>query len=299
MKIRVVLCLFAAAAMRLSFFGFGFFIAALGLHAGQQTYTVTPYSLAGWTLVGAELPAILGQAELTLPANAQLVRSVVANEIALQAVSRPLIGEAAGDWPVWELGDAALVFHRHEDSGRLLLVLGDQPPQELAFTFALDAEGRSLAPLAVGFARDNAEVRVTLNGLTQTFPASAISDTMSDIVVSAGDTQPWAFQRLEVTVVAADPVAAPKTAVAGPFAPAQVGSENFPAGRPPVGGGPVASFSFGQQGMPPRPEAPAGGQTPVSATVARRSGLEVYTPSSVRHGRTKMVRAAVQAKSQN
>lgn len=275
-------------------------VSALGVHAGQQSFLVTPYSLAGWSLVGAELPDVLGRREFSLPADAQLQRSLLEKQVALQTDSRPAIGEAAGDWPVLELGDTALVFSRSGATGRLLLVLGEQAPRELPIVFALDAEGRSVDLLAIGFARHGNAITVSAPGQVLHFTAKpTVADQSMGIVVSAGATLPWRFRRLEVTTILEDTGAAGKPAAAvSPALPPAV-LRNYHASMPPPGTGFTSSSAIPPSALGAAAGA-ADGKSVGQAKASGRAILEIYSPSSDRHGRSRAVRAAAaSAKAQN
>ena len=181
----------------------------------QQTITVTPQSLTGWTITGADPQVLAKQSELTLPAGAQLAQTFNATDVSLQVTTSPLIGENAADWPVLELGTTALVFARNGIAGKLLLVIGDNAPQPLPVSFALDADGRSSEPITIALARQGGVISVTFADQTQQFPAAAASALNTEIVASAAATQSWSFALLEVTPTSVDPVTTPKPAGSG------------------------------------------------------------------------------------
>lgn len=270
----------------------GFFSLVLALHAGPTTFSATPSTLAGWSVAGAELSAVLGQTELTLPANAQLLRSCRATEVSLQLSTQSVLDGKAESWPVLELGDAALVFVRSGGNGRLVLVLGEQAPRDLPITFALDDKGRSIDALSVGFARSGDVVSVSASGQILKFPAGLISaDQSLPIIVSAGAEVPWGFQRLALTVVSVDPVVAPTAAIVSPSPAPAPANGNFHASAPPPWGGRFTSSASARRMVAPLAATPAAGE-------AGRRVLEIYTPPAVRQSRAELVRAAVQSRIQ-
>ncbi len=267
------------------------------LRAATQTITVTPQTLAGWTVVGTDFRSLIPQTELTLPAGAQLARIFDSANLSLQFTSQPLLGENIADWPVLEIGHTALVFTRSGLMGKLSVVLGDQAPQELPFSFDLDDEGRSIAPLTLGFSREAAGVRIVTDNQSWSFPFKQSPESSLEIVLSAGATQPWSFSPLEVTVTSLDPVAPPAPAaslsVFTAFDPRDsIASQKGPEKKSvPVVSGPVP--------LPGSATVAGVVSLVVTAGTSARSTLEIFTPPPVRHGRAEVVRAVIQSSAKN
>ena len=140
------------------------------LLSAQQIMNVTPQTLAGWTVVGAEASALASQPELTLPAGVQLARSFDNGELALQLKTRPTIGVNESDWPTVELGSTALIFSRNGAGGKLLLAAGGQAPQPLPIEFTLDTDDRSKELLVITLTLQGSSVSVEGSGQTLQFP---------------------------------------------------------------------------------------------------------------------------------
>jgi len=118
-------------------------VLSVGLNADELTLVVSPQSLNGRNLLGTPATgATVGEVS-TLPAGAQLVRSFVANALAVNVTSRPVFGQDSADWPVLEIGPDALVFLRQGAEGHLALVLGGKTPQLLPISVKLDSSGQS------------------------------------------------------------------------------------------------------------------------------------------------------------
>jgi hypothetical protein len=193
---------------------------------------------------------------------------------------------------VLELGPASLIFSRNGTTGKLILVIGDQPPRDLPITFPLDADGRSLNPLTVNFSRSPDGLSVVSGNQKLQFSADPAAGPTTEIVASSGTSQPWSIQSLFVTVGSVDPVRLPKSA----------------AGLAPNSTVPTldaADLSVGGSGPTPADLISAAlaaqnGQTPkASAASADAITFEIYTPPAVRHGRTTAVRAAAQGTASN
>ncbi len=180
-----------------------------GLLSAKQIMSVTPQTLAGWTIVGAEASALAGQPELTLPAGAQLARSFDNGELAVQLKTRPVVGVNESDWPTVELGTTALIFSRNGAVGKLLLSVGGQTPQPLPIEFTLDAQDRSKELLVITLSRQGSSVSVETAGQILQFKVGPDDSRGLEIVASAGASTPWTFQSLTVTRNFDEPVRLP------------------------------------------------------------------------------------------
>lgn len=272
------------------------FALSFALGAAQQTITVTPSSLVGWTVAGADQLTLSAAPSLALPAGAQLARTFAGRELAVKLTSRSQFGLTPADAPVLEIGPAALVFLQSGAAGKLLLVVGESAPVVLPLSFVLDETGRSLEPLTINFARTGAMVSIEAAGQTLSFPAGPTTGSALEVVASAGASQEWAFDLLEVTLLSPEPLG-----------PADRGG--FQAGDTLATGSGLAERKA-DGAKPPsqsvRAAATAGTEStggPASAAVpsvpTRASTLEIFTPPAVRHGRAEAVRAALAGQKQN
>lgn len=272
--------------MRISTLVLGLTLSA-SLLLAQQTLSVTPQTLAGWTLVGAEAANLAGQSSLTLPAGAQLARRFSNDDFSLQLKTRPVVGSSEADWPVLELGKVALVFGRNGPTGRLTLVLGSNAPQPLPFEFALDAEDRSKASLLVTLARDGSAVSVQFSGRTLQFPVNRDASGPLEFVASAGASHAWTIENLTVTGIVAEPIA-PAVAGSDSLDGASVIDE-LPRSRAITEelarADTRAAATASQLDV-----AAAKGSPPANANAASKSTLEVFTPPAFRRGRADALR---------
>lgn len=256
----------------------------------QQTILVTPQSLAGWTVTGADRQAMAAQPALVLPAGAQLARAFPGPTLALKVSTRPQFGLTPADWPVLEIGNAALVFMREGGTGKLALVLGTETPVELPGSYALDADGRSVEPLAVTFAREGAVVKVEAAGRKLSLPVAPAPEPGLEAVASAGAGNGWSLDRLEVATPTAEAVTAAAAVDTSAGAPA--GSAGGTVDRKSGAANPKTEDGPSGTAAAPGPT----GAPPAAAAATGKAGagtLEIFTPASVRHGRADTVRNAV------
>jgi hypothetical protein len=270
---------------------FSFLALAAGLPASQQTITVTPQALTGWTVVGADPLVLASSPELLLPAGAQLAQPFKAAAVALKITTSPVIGTDPADFPILEIGSAALIFARDASGGKLTLLIRDQAPLDLPFSYALDADGRSTAPLVIGFSRQGTMVSIAMSGQMVQFLASPAVDPVLEVVASAGTAQAWDIAGFEVTVSDSSQSMAVSTgsqAASASVSSAGVTAQSSDAAAPP----PAASLSASTG-------APAFASN-LSLMLARRtpspiSRMEIFTPPAVRHGQADVIHAAAAA----
>ncbi len=265
-------------------------VIALGLTA--SLFAADPQSkiedLASWSVLGADKNQLTDEATLSLPAGAQLYRTVSSGGITLAVQSSPAFGLRAADLPVVELGDAALAFLRDGETGKLVLVLGDNPALTLPYEFALAGDGHSQEPLNLTLSRAGATVAVTTRGQTLHFPAG-YSARPQEIVLSAGAGQAWPIQGLALTAVtnqdASNARSSDSTSDQG-----NADQVRQQATKPTATTGAIASESSATS------VASSGTAITTAETPPRVITLEVFTPPSVRLGRATEVRkAAMQA----
>src|SRR5450432_2280404 len=152
-----------------------------GLGANQRIFQVTPSTLAGWTVIGATREAVESASDLIVPAHAQIAATFPAVDLAVTAASSPYFGADPADWPVWEIGDAALVFVGNGTTGRMVLMLGDATPEELPWKIEL-TNGISAEPIEVTFARRGPVVSVGMSGRIQEFVTRPSSNDLQEVV---------------------------------------------------------------------------------------------------------------------
>ena len=265
--------------MRLPIFLLGFTLSS-GLLSADQSVSVTPQTLTGWTIVGADANTLAGQSELTLPPGAQIARAFDGGTLSLRLATRPSVGAKAEDWPVVELGSAALIFGRNGATGRVLLSLDGEAPQPLPLEFALDEEDRSKELLTLTLSRQGSRLSVEISGQTLQYFAKPAPSGGLEIVVSAGVSHGWTVGSLSVTSTSLSAVPAKLVAVDAAAAPGLA--------APSVGPGTLSvAAMFLQDAGPAKPtNLPRVIGTPSrTIPVAAKTTLEIFTPPAVRHGR--------------
>ncbi len=271
--------------MKISSLSFIVWIAlAGGLTAAAQDYPVTPATLADWQINGAEHSTLQAQDTLSLPAGAELVRSFPVGAVVLHSVSRPVFSSAPADWPVVQVGPAALALTRQGDHGQVALLVGETV-QILPVAVQLDAAGRSLQPLELALGYDP----VTKTGLVafadQVFNFHDTANrSVVEVSVSAGEQSPWAQDSLAVSVLGLD---LPTVATGAPHGTVEANRlallQSFTSRFRQTGKVLDTSSGTSPDTKAPQAAAPAAGAAPT---------LEIFTPPSVRQGPA-AVRAAI------
>lgn len=259
----------------------GILVLASVLTAGVQDHAVTPATLADWQLTGADRAKVQARDTLELPAGAEISRTFPAGTVVLHTVSRPHFGSTSNDWPVIQVGPAALALVRKGVHGELVLLVGEVV-SILTAEIPLDAHGQVLQPLEIALGYDPAAKTgvVVFADQVLSFKGTA-KDPAGEIAVSAGAKYSWTQDALEVLVITAD---APADAVGGLAGgkPAQRAAQlELAVVQLRQAGETINARNITISAVAARPETPPGGST-----------LEVYTPASVRHGAA-AVRAAI------
>jgi hypothetical protein len=248
-------------------------VAALRLDAAEQTLTITPAALQDWSVSGADKMALVSATSLVLPAGAQVSRQFSASAVIVHLATRPNFSEASTDWPVLSVGPAALAVVRKGGEGRLVLVVDESTTEELPWSVKLD-EGTAAVDLFVAYDPVAGTGVVGLDDHKQTF-ALPRSAKPVEVWLSAGAQAPWAQERMQVMLLADDPTAAsdkrPGRQSDGADSAGKLGSalERLRHGT-----------GFGKAG-----EATDASSAVGQSSISAGSGLEVFTPPSVRRTR--------------
>lgn len=260
---------------------------ALGgaLRVGAQTIMVTPQTLNGWVVTGADKSALSQATELTLPPGAQLSRLFEANIVVVQFNAQPVFGATGENFTSLAVGPAALVFARDGTDGQLVLVMGDTTVVPLPFTVKLNVDGSSVEPVDVQLAYDRSTGIVIVAGFGQTLQYSGEPSTEPvEVAITSGADDALTLQNLDVLVVA------PNTAIDNAKNGAQTQTD--------ANSGTAAGRASGKQPSVEQLVAVALGlnttgnstdQKPPAQGV--RSTLEVYTPPAVRHRAAAVLKA--------
>jgi hypothetical protein len=253
------------------------------LFGAGQIVEVTPQTLSGWQVSGAEFASLAGQADLTLPTGAQLSSSFASGYVAGHLVSRPFFGATPDDCPSLDVGPASLAFTRNNNVGQLVLIVGNGTPTVLPVQIPLSASGCSAQPLDVTLSFDNARglATVAIPGQSLTSVSAAANGSAIEVAVAAGASTDWPLAGFDVVSAAPEGSGAPGNAASTPAA--QVG--NYSAGSK-AANAPVSSLA-------PRPAggsgllSAAGGPASTAASQApfstrAHASLQVFTPPSAR-----------------
>lgn len=259
----------------------------LGLTAtllGNPTPVIV--DLAPWSVLGADKIGLAKSDPVNLPAGAQLYRVVTGSSITLTVESSPEFGQTAAELSVIELGDAALAFLGSGATGKLVLVLGDNPVLSLPYEIALDNAGRSAESLKVTLSREGATVAVTVRGQTLQFPAGH-SAKPQEVVLSSGTNRSWTIQGLVLDITTEQP-SLNGNADQNDASQSRTDLDRFRqqfTAKGVTGDGPGgdASYASGEKS----------GKVSATADSPTRPIFEIFTPPSVRPGRARAVREAV------
>lgn len=258
-------------------------------HASHQIIEVTPQTLEGWTLTGADQVALTSGDQLVLPAGAQLSRQFSGSAIILHLVTRPTFSTRAEDWPIIGLGSSALVFTRKDGQGQMVLVTGDDTATVLPWSLPPDRPDKpELIDLFLACDPESGMGLISCQNQIKSFnlPANAKS---AEVWLSAGTPSNWPLALFQVILF--DPMVTPTAyprAVNGSHADATDPRPALTANLQAVMGQMrAATEAAGVIAATPGNEATVAKSGPVSR-------LEVYTPSSVRRVRViNAVRSAV------
>ncbi len=262
----------------------GWLVLITALSAGVQDLTVTPATLADWQLTGADRTKLQSQDTLMLPAGAEISRTFTDGAVVLYSVSSPHFGSTSDDWPVVQVGPAALALIRKGIRGELVLLV-DNSISILPVEVPLDASGNVMEPLEVALGYDPAaKVGVVAFGDQVLSFKGAANTAGVEIAVSAGERSPWTQDSLEVLVIGPDD---PTDAAKG-----RAGAEA--AKRADLLDSAAEQLRHAGEGIGGRNGTGAGVTKP--KTIGVVSTLEVYTPASVRHGAAAVRAVIAQAK---
>lgn len=266
--------------MRLLLLALPALILGLRLGAAEHLLPVTPQTLAGWSVAGAEKNALASGQQLSLPAGAQLSREFSASAVIVHLVSRPVLAETSAEWPILEIGPVALALTGREGQGRLVLVVNADHVIDLPWPVVPDP-AHPAVDLILAYDPVTGAGLVGLKDQIKPFAGASSAQPVA-VILSAGEHAAWPQDSLSVLLLAADPP--PPVARSG----GNGGSTSSRAATARLKtaldhlSGPAATAT------PGGPAAPATTAAPEPAPV---STLEIFTPPAVRRGRAEAVRA--------
>lgn len=249
--------------------------------AAVENLAVTPGTLAGWVVVGAERKVVTVPPTLAVPAGAELSRSFAAGAVLVRVVGTPGWAETAAEWPILQVGEAAVAWMEQGGNGRLALMHGGDPETTLPWRWPLDAA--EPWGLALAYDPDSGAGLVATPEGRRLF-ATEPSSRGVEVVLAAGASRSWPVDSLRVarifeesaTATRREPRPAAELAAARTAAWAALSSalEVFLAEERQAAAGKPKPAALGRNPAPARP-------------------LEVFTPPAVRSAKVAAVRAAL------
>lgn len=256
------------------------------LGATEQLVTVTPQTLGGWKVLGADPVQLAKAKQLTLSANAQLSRLFSDHAVILHLVSRPVFSEESTQWPIIGVGPVALALIKKDGLGRLVLVTDETTAHDLPWSMSLDHPELAV-DLVVAYDPLAGAGVIGFQDQLQEFELQASAKPV-EVWLGAGAGSPWLLDQMEVLLLGADAPENDKldsdtTAQQKAFkarlksAMSELSSDGGSGG----GSGHGSGSSADPDGV-------------AAATVGSASTLEVFTPPSVRRAKViEVVRATV------
>ena len=250
-----------------------------------QSFPLTAQTVDSWIFTGADRAKLAETPLVVLPGGAQLARNFESGDIAVNLNGGIVFGADPANWPVLEIGSAALVFVRYGEEGGLKLILGDKDPVVLPYVFKLDEHGRSVEPVQLTFALSGGMVAVNAQQKTQAFPGEFIAGAQAEVVLSAGAESDLSLTNFEVVLGAND--------VTGSDASRNSADSSKNHSADTLGSGPKL--------FPSTPVGTAESSKPAkkaeiaAPSSARKVGLVVFSASAFRLGRADSIRASASA----
>jgi hypothetical protein len=177
-------------------FGFSLLLALAVAPLAAQPATATATAAAGWSFTGPSPLDGPAAGAVTLPAGAELLRTVTGDLVSLRLLSQPFFSPQSSGSPSLEIGPVGLSFFRNADGGAMVL-LGDQTLQ-LPAKVVLGTDGRSRHPLdlTLWFDRGHQTGSLAVADTTYTVAATAPAGPIN-IAVAAGGEMPWPISALQ------------------------------------------------------------------------------------------------------
>jgi hypothetical protein len=282
-----------ATLVRLLFlggFGFSLFASSPEIPA-SPTDQLRPFEGASELIFSAS-------GEVVVPAGSQVSGELGSSSVWVSFVTHPTLGLAPEEWPTFEVGSLALVFSRENDRGAISLVSAKGETTLLLEGIGLDPTGRTEQPLSLVAEVLPHSVNLLVQDRVFQFDAPGTAESPGRLVLSAGARVGWSFDEFILS-----PAHSPSTGAAS------LGTES--------GAGKVydrmalalAALGRSEELLDPSSRSVSAitgtGSTSresrsqeTTGSLARRVsvGLEVFTPSATRVGRSDDVRRAVAAK---
>ncbi len=251
----------------------------LRLGAAEQLITVTPQTLADWSVVGADRTVLAAEKQLSIPAGAQLSREFSTAAVIMHLCSRPVFSETAADWPILEIGPVALALvGRDQEAGRLVLVANEDSVVDLPWPVVADNSNPTV-DLILAYDPMTGAGLIAYQDKLKSF-TSAVTTKLVEVVLSAGEHAAWPQDTLQVLLLSEDPP---------PGVGPRAGADNaYPHAA-------ITKLKAALDRLPgPAHAAKSAGATQSAVSTSPApvpvSTLEIFTPPAVRRGRAEEIR---------
>ncbi len=251
---------------------------ASALSAAEQILVVSPSTLEGWSVTGADKATLARNPQLVLPAGSQLGQNFSGNAVILHLVSQPALSASSAEWPILAVGPAALAVVAENGGGRLMLVVNESTLIELPWKIPTTQNPASL-DLLLAYDPLSGAGLIAFQNQTQAFEAGRSTGPV-DVFLTAGASNAWPCEKMEVLLLGADPVDPNAAASARSGEAANKTAEKIRSAAEQL----LAGHSAGAVATAATSLAPAA--VPVSGANVT---LEIFTPPCVR--RTEIIAA--------
>jgi hypothetical protein len=256
------------------------------LGATEQLVTVTPQTLGGWKVLGADPAQLAKSKQLILSDNAQLSRLFSDHAVILHLVSRPVFSDESTQWPIIGVGPVALALIKKDGLGRLVLVTDETTAHDLPWSVSLDRPEVAV-DLVVAYDPLAGAGVIGFQDQLQEFELPASAKPV-EVWLGAGAGSPWPLDQMEVLLLGVDAQESGKLVSDANARQKALTKRLKSALGELLSDGSSGGGSGRGSGSSADPEGVA------AATVDAVSTLEVFTPPSVRRAKViEVVRAAV------
>jgi len=259
-----------------------------------QHLSESQQSEPGWLSVGADIGDVVNESGMTIPASAQVYRSVGTDGTLINLRMLPDFGEDAANMPIFEFGEFALSFSQEDQQVQVRFFEDLQGEGELIYQSQLSSGTNGADELTLEIARNDRAVAIGFAD-GQFHREFAAKGPTAELVLSSGTHSDWHINHLSISELSAVSLqdsgptglsvseqASLRQDLESLFGFALSESQNDRVG--------LGSTTEGQLG---EVEDPA---TKESQTARSNRGLEIFTPPSVRKGRADLIREVISEK---
>lgn len=257
---------------------------SLGLTALQATPLVDPDA---WETQTTPVQQLVQDNLLVLPAGTQLYRNLSEENITLSIRSNPVFSTDPEQVAILEFGTNAIAFTKEKDVGRITLVADDLEAQTLTPSITLDQNDRPTETLALELTRRDGLLFLTVQKQNHQVATQA---GPTQIVLSAGASQDWTIENLQVTF---EPLLVADASDATRGRRETSDGFNSGTGRFARSGASIAGLTSGADDEADSDDLEEKTDKPEAKATQRPVRLDVFTPPAIRLGRSAEVRASL------